>query len=53
MIDFYCWRSGNNRKIFMMLEEAGLEYARHIVNLDSTIWWSRREKIKRPQASRG
>ena len=33
MIDFYCWRSGNNRKIFMILEEAGLEYARRIVNL--------------------
>ncbi len=33
MIDFYCWRSGNNRKIFMMLEETGLEYTRHIVHL--------------------
>ena len=33
MIDFYCWRSGNNRKIFMILEGAGLEYTRHIVNL--------------------
>ena len=33
MIDFYCWRSGNNRKIFMMLEEAGIEYTRRIVNL--------------------
>ncbi|HEX9809884.1 MAG TPA: glutathione S-transferase N-terminal domain-containing protein [Alphaproteobacteria bacterium] len=33
MIDFYCWRSGNNRKIFIMLEETGLPYARHIVNL--------------------
>ena len=33
MIDFYCWRSGNNRKIFMMLEEIGLAYARHIVHL--------------------
>lgn len=33
MIDFYCWRSGNNRKIFMMLEETGLPCVRHIVNL--------------------
>ncbi|MDX1483798.1 MAG: glutathione S-transferase N-terminal domain-containing protein [Alphaproteobacteria bacterium] len=33
MIDFYCWRSGNNRKIFMMLEEVGLPYTRHIVHL--------------------
>ena len=33
MIDFYCWRSGNNRKIFMMLEEVGLPYSRHIVHL--------------------
>ena len=33
MIDFYCWRSGNNHKIFMMLEEARLEYTRHIVHL--------------------
>ena len=33
MIDFYCWRSGNNRKIFMMLEETGLSYTRHIVHL--------------------
>ena len=33
MIDFYCWRSGNNRKIFMMLEEVGLPYRRHIVHL--------------------
>ena len=33
MIDFYCWRSGNNRKIFMMLEEIGLPYTRHIVHL--------------------
>ena len=33
MIDFYCWRSGNNRKIFMMLEEVGLAYTRHIVHL--------------------
>ena len=33
MIDFYCWRSGNNRKIFMMLEETGLDYTRHIVHL--------------------
>ncbi len=33
MIDFYCWRSGNNRKIFMMLEEVGLPYTRHLVHL--------------------
>ena len=33
MIDFYCWRSGNNRKIFMMLEEIGLPWVRHIVHL--------------------
>ncbi len=33
MIDFYCWRSGNNRKIFMMLEETGLPCVRHIVHL--------------------
>jgi GST-like protein len=33
MIDFYCWRSGNNRKIFMMLEEIGLPYRRPIVHL--------------------
>jgi GST-like protein len=42
MIDFYCWRSGNNRKIFMLLEEAGLAYTRHIVNL------SKKEQ-KRPE----
>ena len=34
MIDFYCWRSGNNRKIFMMLEEVGLPCTRHIINLE-------------------
>ncbi len=33
MIDFYCWCSGNNRQIFMMLEEVGLEYTRRIINL--------------------
>ena len=33
MLDFYCWRSGNNRKIFMMLEEVGLPCRRHIVHL--------------------
>ena len=33
MIDFYCWSSGNNRKIFMMLEETGLAYTQHVVNL--------------------
>jgi GST-like protein len=42
MIDFYCWRSGNNRKIFMMLEEAGLDYTRHIVNLE-------KKEQKRPE----
>lgn len=42
MIDFYCWRSGNNRKIFMMLEETGLPYARHIVNLE-------KKEQKRPE----
>lgn len=34
MIDFYCWRSGNNRKIFMMLEETGLPCTRHLVHLE-------------------
>jgi GST-like protein len=33
MIDFYCWQSGNNRKIYMMLEETGLPYREHVVNL--------------------
>lgn len=33
MIDFYCWQSGNNRKIYMMLEETGLAYSEHVVNL--------------------
>lgn len=33
MIDFYCWQSGNNRKIYMMLEETGLDYTEHVVNL--------------------
>jgi len=33
MIDFYCWRSGNNRKFYTFLEEAGLPYTRHIVHL--------------------
>jgi GST-like protein len=42
MIEFYCWRSGNNRKIFMMLEEAGLDYTRHIVNLE-------KKEQKRPE----
>lgn len=32
MIDFYCWRSGNNLKIYMMLEETGLDYAEHVIN---------------------
>ena len=33
MIDFYCWQSGNNLKIYMMLEETGLAYTEHVVNL--------------------
>ncbi len=33
MIDFYCWQSGNNRKIYMMLEETGIPYTEHVVNL--------------------
>jgi GST-like protein len=33
MIEFYCWRSGNNLKIYMMLEECGLAYNEHVVNL--------------------
>jgi GST-like protein len=33
MIDFYCWRSGNNLKIYMMLEEANLPYTEHVINL--------------------
>lgn len=33
MIDFYCWQSGNNLKIYMMLEETGLPYTEHVVNL--------------------
>lgn len=33
MIDFYCWQSGNNRKIYMMLEECALPYREHVVNL--------------------
>lgn len=32
MIDFYCWRSGNNLKIYMMLEETGLAYTEHVIN---------------------
>ncbi len=33
MIDFYCWQSGNNLKVYMMLEETGLPFEEHIVNL--------------------
>ena len=33
MIDFYCWQSGNNLKIYMMLEETGLAYTEHVVTL--------------------
>ena len=33
MIDFYTWTTPNGRKISVMLEECGLEYTTHAVNL--------------------
>ncbi len=33
MIDFYTWTTPNGRKISVMLEESGLEYTTHAVNL--------------------
>lgn len=33
MIDFYTWTTPNGRKVSVMLEECGLEYTTHAVNL--------------------
>lgn len=33
MIDFYTYRTSNGRKVSIMLEECGLEYALHIVDI--------------------
>ncbi|WOF74198.1 glutathione S-transferase N-terminal domain-containing protein [Parvibaculaceae bacterium PLY_AMNH_Bact1] len=35
MIDFYTWTTPNGRKISVMLEECGLEYTTHAVNLQN------------------
>ena len=35
MIDFYTWTTPNGRKISVMLEECGLEYTIHAVNLQN------------------
>jgi GST-like protein len=34
MIDVYSWTTGNARKIYIMLEETGLDYAVHPVNIN-------------------
>ena len=33
MIDFYTWTTPNGRKVSIMLEELGLDYAVHPVNI--------------------
>jgi GST-like protein len=33
MIDLYTWSTPNGRKVSIMLEECGLEYAAHAVNI--------------------
>ena len=33
MIDFYTWTTPNGRKVSIMLEECGLEYTTHSINI--------------------
>ena len=33
MIDFYTWSTPNGRKVAIMLEECGLDYKTHAINI--------------------
>ena len=33
MIDLYNWHTSNGRKLYIMLEELGVDYKTHVINI--------------------